>query len=65
LPEIYTACLSQFTAAVREMYSEDSAFVIATETLLSNRVKEKKRKKPMSNNVFIVEFQKEYTALFH
>ena len=64
MPEIYAACLSQFAAAVREMYGGDSAFAIAAETLLSSGVKEKKRKKPMSNDVFIVEFRKEYAALF-
>jgi hypothetical protein len=44
------------------MYGGDSAFVMAAETLLSSGVKEKKRKKLMSNDVFIIEFRKEYAA---
>jgi hypothetical protein len=54
LLEIYAACLSQFAAAMKEMYSKGLAFAIAAETLLLSKVKEKKRKKLISNNVFII-----------
>jgi hypothetical protein len=57
LSEIYGACLSQFAEAVRGMYGADSAFAKAADQLPLVEWE-------MSNDGFIAQFRKEYSALF-
>ncbi|CZR66864.1 uncharacterized protein PAC_16765 [Phialocephala subalpina] len=62
LPEIHGACLCQFAEAVKGMYGADSAFARAADQLLEWEMNE--RRKLMSNDGFIAQFRKEYSALF-
>jgi hypothetical protein len=57
LSEIHGACLNQFAEAVRGMYGADSAFAKAADQLLLVEWE-------MSNDGFIAQFRKEYSALF-
>jgi hypothetical protein len=64
LPEIHGACLSQFAEAVRGIYDADLTFASAADELLSAELGTNERRKPMSSNGFVVQFRKEYSALF-
>jgi hypothetical protein len=62
LPESHGACLSQFVETVRGI--ADSAFASAAGQLFSAELGTNERRKPMSNNFFVVQLRKEYSALF-